>query len=362
MSEADLNETQPSHPLGETQPNQKITDTQPSSPGAPEKKKLPGWALIVAAVLIVLIGVLSGTGSGMGQRMDALATQVTGQMAEQYQLGLQAMEAGQYEVARVHFEFIIDNDPNFPGVQAAYTELLLRIQISPTPRATLTPTVSPTPDLRSAEQIFIRANELLALQNWDEAIQNLDSLRKIEPSYRVTEVDGMYYTALRMRGVGKILAGTCQEINLAGGIYDLTQAERFGPLDTDADGLRTYARFYIAGASYWDQDWTQAQYFFNLAMSGYPSLMDSSCMTATERWRFATVKYAEQLLSGGNFCGAEQAFNLAFSVGSPRNEPYYPTATEAYNQCHGSDVVETPTGETPTPSETPSETPETPNP
>jgi tetratricopeptide (TPR) repeat protein len=357
MPEPDLNETQPSHPLGETKPNRPIPDSQPSVP-APvgKKKKIPGWTLIVAMILIVLIGVLSGVGGGLGQRMDALATNVAGQLDQQYQLGLQAMDAGQYEVARAHFEFIIDNDPNYPGVQAAYTELLLRIQISPTPRATNTPTVSPTPDLRSAEQIFIRASELIALQNWDEAIQNLDSLRKTDPAYRVTEVDGMYYTALRMRGVSKILAGACADINLEGGIYDITQAERFGPLDTAADGLRTYARFYIAGASYWDQDWTQAQYFFNLAMSGYPSLMDSSCMSATERWRFATVKYAEQLLAGGNFCGAEEQFNLAFAVGSQRNESFYPTATEVYNQCHGGGG-EPPVEESPTPTETPTEIP-----
>ena len=32
--------------------------------------------------------------------------------------------------------------------------------------------------------------------------------------------------------------------NLEGGIYDLTLAERFAPIDKDADGFRSWARYY----------------------------------------------------------------------------------------------------------------------
>ena len=363
MPDSELNSTQPTSPQGETEPNLPNNDEQGSAPAPLGRKEFPRGLAILAAVLLVVIGLLVGYGSGMGQRLDAQAEQMGAQLAEQYQLGIQAMEAGQYEVARLHFEFIIDNDPEYPGVQAVYTELLLRIQISPTPRATNTPTITPTPDLRGSEAIFDLASEMLIARDWDAVIQNLDSLRKADPAYRVTEVDGMYYTALRMRGVGKILAQTCAEINLEGGIYDITQAERFGPLDGSADGLRTYARFYITGASFWDQDWIQAQYYFSMAMSGYPTLMDSSCLSATERWRFATVRYAEQLLAGGDECGAEEQFALAFSVGSQRNEEFYPTATEVYNLCHGGSGEGGGVVATPTPSETPAETPtETPLP
>ena len=79
---------------------------------------------------------------------------------------------------------------------------------------------------------------------------NLIPLRKDDITYHAAEVDGMYYMALRNRGVCKIYPQSYEpnascatlNINLEGGIYDLTQAEQFGPLDATASALRTWAR------------------------------------------------------------------------------------------------------------------------
>jgi tetratricopeptide (TPR) repeat protein len=362
MSESELKDTQPT-PIGETQPSSTKRDTQPRPTG----KRFPRWLVALVVILVLLVGVLAGYGSGMGQRDDAKKTQVAGQLQEQLDLGIQKMNAGQYDLAQQHFEFIIQNDPNFPGVMDAYTELLLRMQISPTPTASATPNFTPTPDLRSAETIYATIKADLTARDWDSALADLDSLRKTAPTYRTAEVDGMYYLALRMRGYEKIVPPSqlCSDVNLEGGIYDLTLAERFGTLDSIAQSLRTYARLYIIGASYWDQDWIKAQDYFNQVMSAYPAMQDSSCMSATERWRYATVKYAEQLLASGDTCGAQDQFDLAFTITSPWNEGFFPTATQAYNLCHegggegGGDQVTpegTPTGEG-TPAETPTPTP-----
>ncbi len=352
MSEKDLKDTQ-SHPVGETQPTPAKEDTQPR----PAETKFPRWMAAVAVVLVLIIGALAGYGSGMGQRYEAQSTQVAGQLQEQLDLGIQKMNAGQYDLARQHFEFIIQNDPDFPGVMEAYTELLLRMQISPTPTASLTPSHTATPDLRGADAIYANIRAAMSVRDWDSALLNLDNLRKTDPTYKTAEVDGLYYLALRMRGVYKIIlteGETCQDINLEGGIYDMTRAERFGTLDALAQSLRTYARLYLIGSSYWDQDWVKAQDFFAQVMAGYPDLMDSSCMTATERWRFATIKYAEQLLAAGDTCGAEEQFNLAFTVLSLKNEEFYPTATEVSILCDGGEGGG---GEEPTPEGTLAETP-----
>lgn len=359
MSENELNDTQPNPVKGDTQPN--LAATAPNKPVRKAGKGFPRWLAAVIFVLVLAIGALAGYGSGMTQRYDAEGTQVTGQLQEAFVRGMEAMDAGQYAVAQQHFDFIIGENPNYPGIQVAYTDLLLRMQMSPTPTATLTPTASPTPDLRGAEEIFNSAEQALANSDWDQAINNLDSLRKIDMNYRAAELDGMYYTALRMRGMSKILSTDCQSINLEGGIYDLSLAERFGPLDNDAEALRTWSRMYIIGASYWDQNWDQAQYYFAQVMAAFSTLSDSSCVTATERWRFATIKVAERLLAAGDTCGAEEQFIQAFAIGSQKNETYYPTATEAAAQCDGGEdeggpvptdlPVETPTlTPTPTPS------------
>lgn len=338
MSENELNETQPNAVKGDTRPQPAVTP--PQKAGRKEKKSwnaFPRWLAALVVVLVIVIGVLSGYGSGMAQRYDARSTQVSGQLADQFVRGMEALDAGQYDLAKTYFDYIMGEDPNYPGVQTAYTELLLRMQISPTPTYTPTPTITPTPDLRGAEEIFNSARQALANSDWDGAITNLDNLRKIDMHYRAAEVDGMYYTALRMRGISKILTTDCQAINLEGGIFDLSLAERFGPLDGLAAGLRTDARLYIIGASYWDQDWDQAQYYFYQVMALVPNLADSSCMTATERWRYATIKVAERLLAAGDVCGAEAQFTDAFSIGSQKNEAYYPTATQVSHECDGPD-------------------------
>ncbi len=356
MSENELNDTQPNSIKGDTQPQPAVT--APHKPVRKGRKGVPRWLVALIFVLLVAIGLLSGYGSGMAQRYDAKDTQVAAQLQDQFIRGMEAMDVGQYELAKTHFEVVLSEDPNYPGIQAAYTDLLLRMQISPTPTASATPTITVTPDLRGADAIFETAKQALANSDWDTAIGNLDSLRKIDMHYRAAEVDGMYYTALRMRGMGKILTTDCSVVNLEGGIFDLTLAERFGPLDGYSAGFRTDARLYLVGASYWDQDWEQAQYYFYQVMSLVPNLADSSCVTATERWRYATIKVAEKLLADGDVCGAEEQFNQAFSIGSQKNEQYYPTATEVSDQCNGDDGggdVTPPPDATPT--ETPTETP-----
>jgi tetratricopeptide (TPR) repeat protein len=364
MSDSDLKDTQPTGTLRETQPN---------SPASPTKRNFPRWLVALCVIALIAVGILTGYSSGMGQRYAAQDTLVTVQLEEQFQLGKQAMAAGNYELAMEYYKFIIRTDSNFPGIQTAYTDLLLLMQVSPTPVFSPTPLISPTPDLRGAEEIYNTALQLLNAGDWNEAITNLDSLRKTYPTYRVTEVDGMYYMALHQRGIDKIIAG-CQNVNLEGGIYDLTLAEHFvgtGNLDAYAESLRTYARLYIIAASFWDQDWLQAQYFFAQVMDQYPSMSDSSCMNATRRWVEATLKVADQLLATGDNCGASDQYATAFMVNDPYNATAYPNATRVANQCNGGGgggedggVSESPTAEgtptvvgTPTVIEIPTDTP-----
>jgi hypothetical protein len=366
MSENELQDTQPNPVKNEMEDTQPNTIGEAPSPAA--RKKFPGWLTALVLIILIVIGILGGYGSGMGKRYAAQDTQVAGQLQEQYQLGLQAMDAGKYEVARQHFEYIIQNSPEFPGIQNAYTDLLVRMAITPTLVPTLTPTVTPTPDLRSVDEIYNNVvalisapNEDLCAYDWDGIINKLDSLRKADSTYHAAEVDGMYYIALRSRGVCKIYPQTYQpnaycedlNINLNGGIYDLTLAENFAPLDSKADSMRTWARMYIAGASFWDQDWAQAKNFFTQVMNALPNLSDSSCVSATERWRQASINYGLQLLNSGDYCGAEAQFADAMSIQTSKNDPYVATATSVQGKCNGSNSSKSNKNDrTPTPAAT----------
>jgi tetratricopeptide (TPR) repeat protein len=346
MSVDDLKDTQPTGPFNETRPN---------FPSPEKEKRFPRWLVALCVLLFLTIGLLGGYDSGITKRDTAQSTVAAGQMSEQFQLGSNAVAASNYELAKQYFEGILRTNPNYPGIQAAYTDLLVRMKVNATPQDSPTPVLSPTPDLRSADQIFNTATQLLNSSNWDGAIANLDSLRKSFPTYHTAQVDGMYFMALRQRGIAQITAG-CQNVNLEGGIYDLTLAEQFvgtGNLDDVAESLRTYARLYIIGASFWDQDWGQAQSIFAQVITGYPNMADGSCLSASQRWAEATVNVADQLLAKGDVCGAEAQYAAAFKVNDSQNSSAFPSATEAANKCNSSK----PATETPSLAGTPSETP-----
>lgn len=340
-------------------------DTQPNPPTQRGLKNFPRWIPLLLVVVLLVTGTLGGYAAGMGKRYSAQNNALNTHISEQFKLGQQAFAAGQYDVAKLHYDFVMKNDPNYPGIQAAYTELLIKVAVTPSPDFTLTPTITATPDMRGAEEQFQSAWNLLKAGDWNGALRGLDSLRKIAPGYQTAQVDGLYYTALYQRGFSEIRPADCHNSNLNAGINDLTRAEHYGPLDSISDSLRTYARFYIAGSAYWDQDWKQAQEMFSQVMAAYPNLMDSNCTSASERWRQATIHYADQLADGGDVCGAEEQYNQAFSIGSPLNEEVYPRATQAHDDCSGSngggntDVtpIETPTPGTETPTPNPTETP-----
>jgi hypothetical protein len=332
----------------------KLNDTQPSTismEAAPTaKKRFPGWLAVLVMIILIAIGILGGYGSGMNKRYSAQDTQVNGQLQAQYQLGVQAVNAGQYAVAKQHFEYIIQNYPDYPGVKSAYTDLLLHMMITPSLVPSPTLTVTPTPDTRGIDQVYADVTSLLSVSNpnvcainWDDIITKLDTIRKDDSTYHAAQVDGMYYIALRNRGVCKIYPqayepnASCASlnINLEGGIYDLTQAERFGPLDSNASALRTWARLYITGASFWDQDWVQVQNYFGQVMANYPNLADASCTTAKERIQQAGLGYAQDLINKADYCGAEKQLATVFAVDNPQNAAAYPTGTALDNICAG---------------------------
>jgi hypothetical protein len=179
------------------------------------------------------------------------------------------------------------------------------------PTPTTPPTLTPTPDFSGAENAYERARQLILAQDWPGALAALDTIRKLDPTYKTAQVDGMYYFALRNYGFDLIT----KQGNLEGGIYQLTLAERFGPLDRSADGLREGARLYITGASFWELDWSQAVLYFSQVGTGWPSLWDGT-MQASQRYYIASMRYGDELFEKQEYCEAYQQYQNASSVGS----------------------------------------------
>lgn len=308
------------------------------------KGKFRRWLpiLIGLAVLIAIAGLsaVGGYVSGIALRREAQSTQVAQLAREQFELGVQDQEQGLYDRARQRFEYVIRLDPNYPGAVDRLAQVLLALSTTATPTQALAPTLTPTPDTRGVEELFAQAQQAILDKNWDRAIETLSALRKADAAYQAVAVDGMFYLALRNRGVDKILSAALEE-----GIYDLTLAQRFGPLDTEAQGLLNGATQYITGASFWGLDWEQVVNYFAQVATQYPGLMDGSKMTATERYRLGLFEYGNYLASHGKACRAVEQYALSLQVGyDPKVEQ---AAIAASAACEAGQPKPTPTASAP---------------
>ena len=290
------------------------------------------WAIIISLFLgfAVAVGALAGFQSGTRVRQAEKSNQSFISIQEQYDLGVQDLEAGNYELAIQRFEYVLSQDPNFPGImdQMAIAMQVLYSTATPLPKVSAS-SVTPTRDPRPVEELLNQALNLVINQDWSNGIETLIALRKENPNFQVAQVDGLLYLALRYRGVNKIL----NEGNFEGGIYDLTLADKFGPLDGEADSAREWARLYTIGMGFWEVHPEQAVYYFSQVASAAPYLRDASGWTANDRYRAALIQFGSILARKGNWCGAQTQYELALAIRA--DESLQGLATQASINCAG---------------------------
>ncbi len=310
--------------------NNNSDGTKPSKPVSKTKPKRGRTFLLYALILLVILGiaVFSGYQSGIGIRRDTRAQAMAQQLGEQFQNTIVDIEFGRYEIAKQRLEWIIDNDPSFPGAQEKLTEVLVQINLQENyVPPTATPAPTSTPDFSGVQEAFARAQQLIAAQNWPGALSALDESRKLDATYQTSQVDGMYYFALRNNGYDLIT----KEGNLEGGIYYITLAERFGILDANANGVREGARYYLLGASFWELNWEQTLFYFNQVYSGWPGLWDGT-MTASDRFRIASMRYGDEFYGQEKFCDAVVQYENAQRIGQ-LDQLAQQNYNRAYVQC-----------------------------
>lgn len=335
------NETQPTNisnnvPESTTEITAKIpVETQGKN--KPNGKQGIFWIVFLIFLLLLILGSFSGYGIGVMERRGAQSTLVSQQLGEQFKLVQQDIDGQRFIVARQRLEFILQQDVSFPGATDKLAELLVLQAITPSPVPSATPTLTPTPDLRSQEAIFAQAQQQLDAKDWTGLMGSLDSLRKTDETYKTVKVDSMYYQALRSRGMDQILgSGAYKTTNMEGGIYDLTLAERFGPLDGYADGLRNFSRMYIIGASFWDVNWPQAIEYFRQVSAYAPNLRDASNVTASQRLSDALLGYGDQISQAAKFKDRCEALNYWEEANRiiPLNAVYMKKYNGLNSDCH----------------------------
>lgn len=325
-------------------------------------------ALSILLALFLVSAASAGVGWSLGSsEYAATATIQAGiYMLDQYNLALADIDAGNLTLARQRLEFILIQDPGFLDAYEKLLQVLLAIGSGTQPAAgnglpTETPT--PTQDPRPKEELFTSAQGLFAARDWTKTIDTLLSLRKADPNYRTADVDGMLYAALRNRGAQNIL-----ELGLfEPGLYDFSLAEKFGPLDADAQKYRTWARLYLWGNAFWLAYPQDAAYYYGQVASLAPNLTDASGFSAFSRYWHSLIHWGDQLAADEDWCGAYEQYLVALAA---RNEAdlqgkanqmldlcFVDTSTPTITATFTPTFTGIPLSETPVISETPTFTP-----
>lgn len=278
------------------------------------------YGVLVALLLAFAgtLGALAGYQDGLQRIANLQSGSDVGVIQEQFDLGVQDYEVGRYDLARQRFEYVIALAPDDYPVAWSLLGEILAIQnatatftsLPATQTSTPTVTITPTRDLSGVDSIFNRARSLLAAGDWNGAIEALVVLRDEELYYRVVEVDDSIFAALRNRGEQKILILG----DLEGGIYDLTLAERFGPLDYQANIYRDWARLYLSALGYWEAYPEQAVRYFGQIAAAMPGLRDGSGWSALERYRQSLIHYGDQLAAEKQWCEAQVQYAAALAI------------------------------------------------
>ena len=329
-----------------TQPQPAATQPTGAIPASPFRlawrrlRKL----LLVIPVVALLAGVFGYVG-GRAQRRAAQEQAEAVLASDQFAQGLDDLQAGRFTLARQRFEYVIRLNPAFPGAADRLVEALVQIE-APIQGGALIPT--PTANLAPVEELFTQARTALAEGDWSRVLDTLLALRAKDAAYRAVEVDGMMYVALRNRGLDRIR----NQWQLELGLYDLSRAARFGPLDKEATDWQTSAALYLQANSYIGLRWDlSTDLFLDLCIAG----VWDSC----DKLAAAVPGYAEDLMGwmDEDPCLVQAEFDSwGWPVDLPIMQPIYDAVARNNEECvrlHPSPTaILTPT-ETPTPTPEP---------
>jgi tetratricopeptide (TPR) repeat protein len=156
---------------------------------------------------IVLMAAVAGYRDELDDIQTEEAANLQGTSAVQYELALADIAAGNLEIAFERLRFIDERLPAYQNTSGLLQEVALQLSVTPTPSATHTPSMtptpqatstpdaSPTPTLSPVEVAFQQGQAAHISRRWEDAIEMLEIVRDLNPSYRRQEVAQMLFDA-----------------------------------------------------------------------------------------------------------------------------------------------------------------------
>ena len=174
---------------GETGPLRPPGLAEPDNAGSSRRWWLWVGGVVLFGVIVLSVGGISGYASGLNQHSARVNIENSLIVQEQFDLGVQDLLEGRYELARQRFAYIMEIEPDNGPARELLGEALIALDrptptLTPTPSPTLDISPTPTLDLRSMDGLFAAAQTAHGAGDYDAAAEMLLTIIAEVPDFR----------------------------------------------------------------------------------------------------------------------------------------------------------------------------------
>ncbi len=260
------------------------------------RNHLWAWLLMFAIAgmaLAVTIPFSLGVYFGNQDRQRYLAQQAT----ERYQRAL-AYESETYnELAIAELKLALQYQPDYEPARKKLQELQAASQVK---------SQDEPQDVAIAKQLMGGAQDALTRQDWNDAIDLLEELRRVKNDYETAQVNAQLVTAYVNAGKQALAAN---DVELAKRRFDAALA--LDPNHAEARTLADRTLLYFHGVQALGTDWMNAVVSLEELYARDPNFAD-----VKQKLRAAHIGYSQAANAQGAFCIAARELNAALALGA----------------------------------------------
>jgi tetratricopeptide (TPR) repeat protein len=319
---------------------------------------LVGVFMVLLGFATVFMAIVAGWNDGLRVAVGNATATKNSDISTQCERIPSDLVAGNVGLANQRLQSLLQLTPSVPCIATVAPQLTayaitLTPQITPTtmlPTATapaeVTAVVTPAPTSSSGydlDALLFEAQNYLTSGDNTAAIDTLDAINAIDPTFQKVQVDQLLFTALTREASRLYLGGT----NRAQAIILTTRAEQYGDIG-ELNYERFIAEIYLQAEANKNVNYPRAIQAYSRIVyeQGLPNYGN-----AQQALYDQYVKYADALLLGGDPCNAQTQYNNALDISSSSA-----VATQrdvAATQCSSGVIVGTPDPNQPAPTTDP---------
>ena len=268
---------------------------------------------IAAVLILILFGLLAAGAAGLSQGVSDQRAAARAQVEEHLNSGLALLQSGQGELAAAEFEQVLRLEPG--NTQAQQGLQLLQTPATPTAAASVAPlllvppdeaapTATPIPVVLATDELYSQAQAAFDQKQWEKAVETLDRLVGLDPTYRLEDVQAMRFNALRQQGLALVADERYEEALRA-----LDQALALDPEAAEVKAERELVSLYVDALGLWRLDWARVVRDLETIKKQRPAFLDVG-----QRLALANDAWGDALSKEGQWCQAAERYTEAVAA------------------------------------------------